>query len=92
MEKKAVNIAGYEITQLSETTYEAANPKEQLDFYFNAEDPEEVEVFVFDSLVPNKGDKDPCLSLWYAPTLEEAVTECMTFTKEALTGYEWFTN
>lgn len=88
--KNILNIGGYSVTQLSETTYEADNPSEKLDFYFDAEDPEEVEVTVFDSTIPNKSNEDSVLAVWYAETLEDAVKECMTFTKKTLKGYEWF--
>lgn len=90
MQKKYIKVAGYNVTQLSDTTYEANNPQESLDFYFDTSDPEEVEVTVFDSTIPTKSDQDPSLAVWYAETLEEAVKECMTFTKKTLKGYEWF--
>jgi hypothetical protein len=90
MAKKPVNIAGHNITQLTETTYEADNPQESLDFYFDTEDPEEVEVKVFDSTISNKSGQDPLLGVWYAESLEEAVKDCMTFTKKTMKGYEWF--
>jgi hypothetical protein len=54
MKKQMITVAGYRITQPSETTHEADNPQESLDFYFDTEDPEEVEVTVFDSTIPNK--------------------------------------
>lgn len=88
MKKKNIKIAGYNVTQLSEDTFEANNPQESLDFYFEIGD--EVEVTVFDSSITTKSGQDPMLAVWYAETLEEAVKECMTFTKKTLKGYEWF--
>ena len=88
IEKKEIKIAGYHVTQLSSNTFEANNPQESLDFYFEVGD--EVEVFVFDSTIPTKSGQDPTLAVWYADSLEEAVKECMTFTKKTLKGYEWF--
>ena len=79
-----------ELPGFSETTFEADKPQKSLDFYFDAEDPEEVEVTVFDSTVPNKSGNDPHLAVWYADSLEEAIKECMTFTKKTLKDYEWF--
>jgi hypothetical protein len=63
MKKQMITVAGYKITRLSETTYEADNPQESLDFYFDTEDPEEVEVTVFDSIIPNKSGNDPHLAV-----------------------------
>lgn len=88
MGKKEIKVAGYNVTQLSDDTYEFSNPQESLDFYCEVGD--EVEVIVFDSTIPTKGSQDPMLAVWYADSLEEAVKECMTFTKKTLKGYEWF--
>lgn len=90
MAKKTVKVAGRDITQLTETTYEADNPQESLDFYFETGD--EVMVYVYDSTISNKSGQDPLLGVWYAGSLEEAVAECMTFTKKTMKGYEWFKN
>jgi len=87
MEKQTVEIGGYSITKLNDTDYEAANPLQELDFYFEADDPEEVKVFVFDSLKPTKGKDDPCLAVFYAADLEEAVTDVMKFTKADIKNY-----
>ncbi len=84
MEKKTAEINGYSITQLDETTYEAANSEQKLDFLFDAEDPEEVQVSVFDSLVPTNSNREPCLGVFFASSLEEAVTDVMQFTKDNL--------
>ncbi|HEX8196369.1 MAG TPA: hypothetical protein VF571_09290 [Pyrinomonadaceae bacterium] len=89
MEKEIIDVAGYQITKLSDNTFEFDNPQVSLDFYCEVGD-DEVEVNVFDSTLPTKGEQDPHLAVWYADTLEEAVEECMTFTKETLKGYEWF--
>lgn len=80
MEKKTVKIGGYDVTQVTKTAYEIANPKETLDFYFET-DGLEVDVFVFDSLRPTKGKDDPFLANFSTETLEEAVTDAMKFTK-----------
>jgi hypothetical protein len=87
MEKKTVNVGEYPITQLTDTEFEAANPEQNLDFYFETDDPEEVKVFVFDSLIPTKSKDDPCLAVFYAASLEEAVTDAMTFRKDDLKNY-----
>lgn len=92
MSKKSIEISGYSVTQLDKTIYEAENLSQGLDFYLEADDPEEIKVFVFDSLNPTKGENDHCLGVFYASSLEEAVTDCMTFTKETLKGHEWFKN
>lgn len=84
MEKKTINVGGYSITQLSETTYEFANPEQQLDFYVEAADPEEVDVTVFDSLIPTKSKQEPSLGVFSASSLEEAVVDSMQFTKKNL--------
>lgn len=84
MEKKTINVGGYSITQLSETTYEFANPEQQIDFYVDAEDPEEVDVTVFDSLIPTDSEQESSLGVFSASSLEEAVVDSMQFTKDNL--------
>ncbi len=84
MEKKTINVGGYSITQLSETTYEFANPEQQLDFYADAEDPEEVDVTVFDSLIATDSEQESSLGVFSASSLEEAVVDSMQFTKDNL--------
>jgi hypothetical protein len=84
MEKKTINVGGYSITQLSETTYEFANPEQQLDFYVDAEDPEEVDVTVFDSLIATDSEQESSLGVFSASSLEEAVVDSMQFTKDNL--------
>ena len=49
VEKTQIQVAGYTITQLTETEYEAENKEQSLDFYFDTGHPNAVEVFVFDS-------------------------------------------
>jgi len=91
MEKKTVKIGGYDITQLSETAYEAKNPKEQLDFYFEETDLDEVDVFIYDSLIKTnrsrnliskENEPNPFLGIFSASDLEEAVTDAMQLTKK----------
>lgn len=79
MEKQTVKIGGYDVTQVAENEFELANPKETLDFYFDASDPEEIDVFVFDSLRTNKDE--PFLANFSADSLEVAVVDSMNFTK-----------
>lgn len=78
MEKKEIEVAGYAVTQLNETEYEAENPSQDLDFYFDAGRQEAVEVFVFDSKLPTKGTQDPCIKVFYAEDLEDAVVRAMS--------------
>jgi hypothetical protein len=87
MEKKIINIAGYPVTQLTQTAYEAVNPAQKLDFYFDAENSEEVEVYVFDSHIPTQGKREPCLAMFYASSLEEAITDVMKITKENIDDF-----
>ncbi|MDQ3816157.1 MAG: hypothetical protein M3362_00525 [Acidobacteriota bacterium] len=83
-EKKSIEIAGYVVTQLSETEYEAENAAQRLDFFFNASDPDAVEVFVFDSERPTDSAQDPCIKAFYADDLEEAVTKAMALKRELI--------
>lgn len=80
MTKKMVKIAGYNVTQLSETDYEIANPQEQLDFYFEVNvELGEVECLVFDSTIPNRSKDYPFLQVYSAKTIEEAVADVIQF-------------
>jgi hypothetical protein len=83
MEKRNVEVAGYPVTQLNETEYEAENPSQDLDFYFDAGREEAVEVFVFDSKLPTKGTQDPCITAFYAEDLEDAVVRAMSLRRES---------
>jgi len=80
MDKRIVMVSGHEIIQLTDTEYEAENPAQNLDFYFDVQ-PEVVEVFVFDSLVETSGDEDPCIATLYAENLEGAVVWAMSLEK-----------
>lgn len=84
MEKRIIQVAGYPITQLNETEYEAENKFQKLDFHFDTGRPEAVEVFVFNSEIPTQGTQDPCITAFYAADLEEAVIKAMDFKREAL--------
>jgi hypothetical protein len=86
MDKRQIQIAGYTITQLDETEYEAENSEQSLDFYICAEHPDAVEVFVYDSAVPTEGEQDPCIAAFYAQDLETAVHQAMSLTRRALEG------
>lgn len=81
MNNNTVKIGGYDVTQLSESEFELANPDETLDFYFDASKGDEIDVFVFDSLRPTKSKDDPFLTVFSTETLEEAVTDSMKFKK-----------
>jgi hypothetical protein len=88
MEKRNIQVAGYTITQLNETEYEAVNERQKLDFHFDTENPAAVEVFVFDSEVPTEGGEDPCITAFYAEDLETAVQQAMALTRRSLEGNE----
>jgi hypothetical protein len=77
MEKREIQIAGFTITQLTETEYEAENKEQGLDFYFDEQAADVVEVLVFDSDVPTQGEQDPCITTFYAEDLEDAVSRAM---------------
>jgi len=77
MEKREVQIAGYTITQLNETEYEAENKFQRLDFHFDTGRSEAVEVFVFDSDISTQESQDPCISAFYSADLDEAVRKAM---------------
>ncbi len=84
MEKQYIQIAGCIITQLTETEYEAENKQQNLDFYFDCKSPNAVEVFVFDSELPTRGEQDPCIVAFYGEDLEDAVTKAMALKRESL--------
>jgi hypothetical protein len=88
MEKKEIQVAGFVITQLDETEYEAVNEQQKLDFHFDTGNPAAVEVFVFDSNLPTEGGKDPCITAFYAEDLETAVRQAMALTRRSLEGSE----
>lgn len=99
MEKQKVKIGGYEITQLSETDYEAENPKQELDFYFEKTDLDEIDVFIFDSrikgkrnrtLISKENEPDAFLGIFSADSLEDAVTDAMQMTRETVKEFsQW---
>jgi hypothetical protein len=84
VEKKKVEVAGYIVTQLSQTEYEAENGDQRLDFFFDTSDPDAIEVFVFDSDIPTGGSQDPCIKAFYADDLEEAVSKAMALKRELI--------
>ena len=82
MQKQEIEIGGYKVTQLSETTFEAENPNQNLDFYFELNDEDEVDVFVFDSEIKYFGkgaNIEPCLDSFQCETLEEAIVDAMAW-------------
>jgi hypothetical protein len=81
MEMKTVKISGYLITQLSKNTYQVENRKQYLDFYFDAKKSSEVQVVVFNSLIPANSDKAH-LGVFFSSSLEEAVSDAMQITKD----------
>ena len=81
MEMKTVKINEYSITQLSKNAYQAENLKQHLDFYFDAKKSSEVQVVVFNSLVPVNSDK-AYLGVFFSSSLEEAVSDAMQITKD----------
>ncbi|MDQ3799796.1 MAG: hypothetical protein M3384_10110 [Acidobacteriota bacterium] len=83
MEKRDVEIERYLIAQLNKNIYEARNPAQNLDFYIDAENPDEVQVIVFDSLIPANHDK-AYLGVFFAASLKEAVSDMMLLTKDNL--------
>lgn len=81
MEMKTVKINGYSITQLSKNAYQVENLKQYLDFYFDAKKTSEVQVIVFNSLVPANSD-EAYLEVFFSSSLEEAVSDAMQLTKD----------
>lgn len=82
MQKHEIEISGHKITQLSETTFEGENQKQNLDFYFEINDEDEVDVFVFDSEIRYSGagaNIEPCLDYFQCETIAEAVTDAMAW-------------
>jgi hypothetical protein len=86
MGKRDIQVAGYTITQLCETEYEAVNEQQKLDFHLDTGNPAAVEVFVFDSNLPTEGGLDPCFTAFHAEDLETAVRQAMTLTRRSLEG------
>jgi hypothetical protein len=84
MEKRDIEIAGYKVTQLNETEYEAENKEQELDFYFDTSNPAAVEVFTFDSTLPTDGEQDPCIAAFYAEDLQDAVIRAMSLRRASL--------
>jgi hypothetical protein len=84
MAKKPFTVGDYTITQLNRTAYEAENPAEELDFYFDAKNAQEVQVIVFDSLREATEEQDAYLGVVLAASLEEAVKDAMQLTKNNL--------
>lgn len=84
MKKKTIQVAGYTVTQLNETEYEAENKFQKLNFHFDTGRADAVEVFVFDSELPTHGAQDPCVATFYAADLEEAVIKAMNLKREGL--------
>lgn len=77
MQKQEIEIAGYKITQLSETEYEAENSKLNLDFYFEINEENEVDVFVFDSEI--KGIDCDIIANFSSDNMNMAVIDAMNW-------------
>lgn len=77
MQKQEIEIAGYKITQLSKTEFEAENKEQNLDFYFEVNEENEVDVFVFDSKV--KGNACDSAASFTCETLDDAVFDAMNW-------------
>lgn len=92
MGKRDIHVAGYTVTQLSDTEYEAVNEQQKLDFHLDTGNPAAVEVFVFDSDLPTEGGVDPCITAFYAEDLETAVRQSMALTRRALEGRQQLYN
>lgn len=78
MEKQQIEIAGYKVTQLSKTEFEAENKEQNLDFYFEINEENGVNVFVFDSEIEySRPDRniEPCLDYFQSEDIENAVLE-----------------
>ena len=73
MKKQEIEIAGYKIVQLSETAFEAENKEQNLDFYFEINEENEVDVFVFDSFKSSNSCVDPLIYSTTVGTIDEAV-------------------
>ena len=83
MNKNSVQIGEYLITKLSETEYEYANTKQELDFHFAIEEPNEVAVYVFDSLISEDNEK-AFLGAFFASNLQEAISDVAQLTKNSV--------
>lgn len=82
MQKQEIEIGCHKITQLSKTTFEAENPNQNLDFYFELNEEDEFDVFVFDSEIRYYGanaNNEPCLANFQCETLVEAVKDAMAW-------------
>lgn len=81
MQKQEIEIAGYKITQLSKTEFEAENKEQNLDFYFEVNDENEIDVFVFDTEVKYTGRNaniEACITSFQSSSLTDAVSEAMS--------------
>lgn len=81
MKKESVRIGEYLITKLSETEYEYVSMKQKLDFHFAVENPNEISVFIFDSLISENNEK-AFLGTFHTSSLEEAVSEISYLSQE----------
>lgn len=82
MQKQEIEIGGYKITKLSETEFEGENTEQDLDFYFEINEDDEIEVFVFDSrtkYLSENSDTDPLVFNFQCDTLENAVKDAMAW-------------
>ncbi len=80
MQKHEIEIAGYKITKLSDTEFEAENLEQNLDFFIEKNDEDEFDVFVFDSKIKclsGNSNTDPLVFNFQCDTLEDAVKDAM---------------
>lgn len=76
MEKQEIEIAGYKIFQLSQTEFEAEDKSRSLDFYFEINEENEVDAFVFNS-TKQTSDNSCFIESGTYESLEEAVTSIL---------------
>ena len=73
---KVIDINGFKIKKLSETSYEAENTETNLDFYFEINSCGEVDTFIFDS---TKSNDEAFINSFTEQNLEDAVELSMSY-------------
>ncbi len=84
MKKNIVQIGDYLISKVDENEYQYTNASQELEFHFVVDEPDDIIVFVFDSLIPNNSPDEGFLGAFNASSLEEAVSDIPHLTKDNL--------
>ena len=84
MKNNSVKIGDVLLKKNSKNEYEYTDEKEQLEYNFVIDAPDDIIVFVFDSLIPMDSENEGYLGALYANSLEEAVHDIAFITKENL--------